>query len=776
VTGIIDNDSLVGISEFGAATARRNNNISSAKAITDPYAAGAIASSKTKAALMSWLINKMVLDPSRTINHLAARSKHLGGFDNVALAEYLDADERPVCVIDLENPSLHPPGQIHPVFCNRSLDNTPCLKGALCLGIENQFEDPLEETHAGFRSWILTKNEAEVHTKSIRFRNIQWTFVTCHHRWRVITGNIQGPALRDVENSRAKSVEATSQQQQPHDLEYSSAGIDAVAQYKTFFQHFDWASTSLGPISTWSDELRKRTATLLSDPRPSALYWGDGLITMYNEAYTKVAGGKHPSALGKPFWSVWPEALDVFKPVFAEARETMRGISMNDVCFCIERNGFLEETYFSWSLIPRIADDGTINYYNSAFETTASQIAERRMSTLLKVGQCLASARDLMGFWPEVLKGLEPNQYEVPFALLYAADPEGEDIFEETSEILLRQWICMGTIAGANDAGPDSTCPYGGDVRRCVPNFEEAITRHEPSLLSRSAGTYPHHLVGDTKTRGFGDTCESCVLIPIRPTTGENVIGFLILGVNPRRPYDNDYQLFIQLLSRQLATAAASALLFEEEVRRSEMAARDKKALAEELAIQTTEATNSAQRFQRLSEWAPVGMFNIRAEDGMVIYANDSWYKLTQHPRDALAPMSWYSVIASDMHPLMDLEWAKLLSGETVSFELRLRKPWVSPEVVDGKNVMGVTWIIAAAFPEKGVDGKVKSVYGTLTDISKQKWAEDFHKRKMQEAMELKRQQERFIDVTSHEMSVKHVLLLFVGADNLNLGATHFPR
>jgi signal transduction histidine kinase/AmiR/NasT family two-component response regulator len=45
----------------------------------------------------------------------------------------------------------------------------------------------------------------------------------------------------------------------------------------------------------------------------------------------------------------------------------------------------------------------------------------------------------------------------------------------------------------------------------------------------------------------------------------------------------------------------------------------------------------------------------------------------------------------------------------------------------------------------------VKGVLGCLTDISRQKWAEGFQARRTEEAIELKRQQENFMDMTSHE-------------------------
>lgn len=40
-------------------------------------------------------------------------------------------------------------------------------------------------------------------------------------------------------------------------------------------------------------------------------------------------------------------------------------------------------------------------------------------------------------------------------------------------------------------------------------------------------------------------------------STGQNVLGFLLIGVNPHKKYDDDYTLFIELLSRQLATSLA---------------------------------------------------------------------------------------------------------------------------------------------------------------------------------------------------------------------------
>ena len=62
------------------------------------------------------------------------------------------------------------------------------------------------------------------------------------------------------------------------------------------------------------------------------------------------------------------------------------------------------------------------------------------------------------------------------------------------------------------------------------------------------------------------------------------------------------------------------------------------------------------------------------------------------------------------------------------------------------------SWVLCAAYPEIDLNGSVKSIFGVVTNITDQKNAEDFQKRRMEEAVEMKRQQENFIDITSHEM------------------------
>jgi hypothetical protein len=165
-----------------------------------------------------------------------------------------------------------------------------------------------------------------------------------------------------------------------------------------------------------------------------------------------------------------------------------------------------------------------------------------------------------------------------------------------------------------------------------APYLRESMKTDRPVLLTTEDKTLSSDLIEGLEWRGWGDPCRAAVVCPIHPTTGETILGFLVMGINPRRPYDDDYSLFIQLLSRQLATSMASVVLFEDEIRRGQKAARlaalDRQELSKQLDLRTQEAVESETKFTRMAEFAPVGMF-IADSSGRITYSNDTWCKST---------------------------------------------------------------------------------------------------------------------------------------------------
>jgi hypothetical protein len=222
----------------------------------------------------------------------------------------------------------------------------------------------------------------------------------------------------------------------------------------------------------------------------------------------------------------------------------------------------------------------------------------------------------------------------VPFVFLYSVSEETDsDVSSMHSGPLPQapQLVLEGTL-GVPRGHKAAVSPL--DLKTSdegfAPYLRESMKTDKPILLTTEDNTLSSDLIEGLEWRGWGDPCRSAVVCSIHLTTGDNILGFLVMGINPRRPYDDDYSLFIQLLSRQLATSMASVVLFEDEIRRGQRAARlaalDRQELSKQLDLRTQEAVESETKFTRMAEFAPVGMF-IADSTGKITYSNDTWCK-----------------------------------------------------------------------------------------------------------------------------------------------------
>lgn len=495
---------------------------------------------------------------------------------------------------------------------------------------------------------------------------------------------------------------------------------------------------------------------------------------LYNEAYAaEVAGNKHPSLMGSeclppprqcplldtdmylagfsgPFAEMW----DAVGPIFAECARTGVSVRKENDYLPINRHNLLEETFYSWSFTPLYGGTKRIlGFYNAPFETTKQVINQRRTQTINKIGELTAQAKTVKQFWKVIIDGLQDNLRDVPFALLYSVG-ESEDADHSSvssgscSTISLKSCHFEGSI-GVPEG--HVAAPQQLDLKRSregfVPSFREAMRTREPTLLHTRDGTLPEVLLEGIQWRGFGDPCQEAIIFPVRPTNGDAVLAFLVLGVNPRRHYDDEYKAFISMLNRQLATSLASVILYEDEVRRSrdaaEAAALEKEHLTQQLNLQ-------ASRLRRMTELSPLGMFLISPE-GVLREANDRFYDMTNHARETEYEMSWMDVIKETSIKTMEEGWHHLVNEHLPwSGELQLKDSAANPVNLDGERIEH--WVMFSALPEFSSDSSVRSIMGSITDISHLKWAQGLQNRRLQEAEETRRQQNEFIDITSHEM------------------------
>jgi hypothetical protein len=140
----------------------------------------------------------------------------------------------------------------------------------------------------------------------------------------------------------------------------------------------DWAATPLGPIEDWPQSLRSCISHLLPSKAQIVLFWGPDFVTLYNDAYRPVFGGKHPRALSLPGRESWSEVWDMLEPLLAGVVNTGDAFWARDLLFVLERNGYVEETYFDVSYDPVRDETGRVGgVFCIVSETTGRVVGER---------------------------------------------------------------------------------------------------------------------------------------------------------------------------------------------------------------------------------------------------------------------------------------------------------------------------------------------------------------------------------------------------------------
>ncbi|RZA23511.1 MAG: hybrid sensor histidine kinase/response regulator, partial [Lysobacteraceae bacterium] len=70
---------------------------------------------------------------------------------------------------------------------------------------------------------------------------------------------------------------------------------------------FDWAATGVGPIRAWPQAMRTTVSLMLQSPVALVTLWGRSGVMIYNDAYARFAGDRHPALLGSDVREGWEE-------------------------------------------------------------------------------------------------------------------------------------------------------------------------------------------------------------------------------------------------------------------------------------------------------------------------------------------------------------------------------------------------------------------------------------------------------------------------------------
>lgn len=153
---------------------------------------------------------------------------------------------------------------------------------------------------------------------------------------------------------------------------------------------------------------------------------------------------------------------------------------------------------------------------------------------------------------------------------------------------------------------------------------------------------------------------------------------------------------------------------------------------------------------RRMMEMSDVGVFEYDLT-GTLIRGSESWYKLSNHPRDSNAhqDFSFMDLVYPEDTSLVISQWNKLVQKEPVTFEMRWKAP-LRPSPTNPEIMEDFQWVLSACVPVLDDAGELVSIAGNTIDISAQKRIQEVQGRRIEEALEAKRQAQNFIGMFLH--------------------------
>nr|WP_315249626.1 ATP-binding protein [uncultured Duganella sp.] len=334
------------------------------------------------------------------------------------------------------------------------------------------------------------------------------------------------------------------------DINWLAGGGEMAALIATI----DWSLTPLGPIDQWPQSLRTTVSLCLSSTFPILVAWGPEYIQIYNDAYRPICGGKHPQSMGEPFKVCWATALPVVGDKFDRAQQG-EGTYIKDQRMFLDRDGYLEEAFMTFSFSPIRAESGEVGgIFHPITETTAMVLSARRTQSLRDLSAGMADARTIEDIGRDLAAQYEQLSLDLPFVLFYQRD-------EASGQLHLRgqAGIASGSpLAPSQVALDDVSWP-----------FAQVAAGGKPQQVDGLAPRF-----GDTACGPYEEAPDSALVLPVSLPGQQEVFGFLVAGVSARRAVDDEYRNFYGLLNDAINTAVGNVTAYEQEQRRAEELAR----------------------------------------------------------------------------------------------------------------------------------------------------------------------------------------------------------
>ncbi|MDN4172637.1 SpoIIE family protein phosphatase [Nocardioides sp. SOB77] len=319
----------------------------------------------------------------------------------------------------------------------------------------------------------------------------------------------------------------------------------------------DWSITSVGEPDTWPLSLRNAVRILLSSKFSMWMAWGEDLTFFCNDAYRRdTLGSKYPWALARPASEVWREIWPDIGPRIERVMATGEATWDEKLLLFLERSGYVEETYHTFSYSPLAGDDGVIaGMLCVVTEDTEEVVSTRRMTTLRDLGIRVGAAGSEAAAVAAACEQLADNGHSLPFVVVYLFSEDGTLAHRRGQAGISPEHSAAPPVVEVG--APDAVWPL------------HSAWRGEDVVVSAIDELFP-----DLPTGAWTEPPTRAYVTPLLQPGQTTPYGALVVGLNRYRPFDGGYRDFLELLAGHLSAAIGDARAIEQEKNRAEELAR----------------------------------------------------------------------------------------------------------------------------------------------------------------------------------------------------------
>ncbi|QHT67293.1 PAS domain-containing protein [Rhodocytophaga rosea] len=316
---------------------------------------------------------------------------------------------------------------------------------------------------------------------------------------------------------------------------YTDTLFQGGGQMGELMRAFNWEKHPLGHPQQWPHSLQNLIRLLLNSHYPMFIWWSRDLYMFHNDPYLPALGKKHPQALGakaSQMWSeIWWQIGDIVERILSGGAP----FYAEDLLIQLERKGFMEETYWTFSYNPAFTDWATVGgIFCVCHETTPSVLSKRRLNTLKSLAEVAPLSQTLEQVSHFSCQALDQNREDIPFGLIY--------LLEENNK--------KARLTGQTSSLPAEALPPLLDLTIAQEQVSESI---KEVMQSKNKQVITYHLPSG-KSPLSANSFQIAILPLVKPGS-DMVIGFFMAAISGQLEYNTDYENFQELVAGHIATA-----------------------------------------------------------------------------------------------------------------------------------------------------------------------------------------------------------------------------